>query len=55
MSGPGKNAAEAEVEGLEADIARTLGVSAGAVKTRAHRGLAAVRTALGAGREAPRG
>lgn len=39
----------------EADIARTLGVSAGAVKTHAHRGLAAVRTALGTGREAPRG
>lgn len=39
----------------EAEIARALGVSAGAVKTHAHRGLAAVRAALDNGQEGHRG
>ena len=38
----------------EADIARTLGISAGAVKTHASRGMAAVRAALATTPEAPR-
>jgi RNA polymerase sigma-70 factor (sigma-E family) len=39
----------------EAGIARTLGISRGAVKTHAHRGLAAVRAALDEQTEADRG
>lgn len=38
----------------EADIARTLGISAGAVKTHASRGMAAVRAALATIPEVPR-
>lgn len=38
----------------EADIARTLGISTGAVKTHASRGMAAVRAALAPTPEAPR-
>lgn len=38
----------------EADIARTLGISAGAVKTHASRGMAALRAALATTPEAPR-
>jgi len=38
----------------ETDIARTLGISAGAVKTHASRGMAAVRAALATTPEAPR-
>lgn len=39
----------------EADIALTLGISTGAVKTHASRGLAALRAGLAPSQEAPRG
>ena len=41
-------------DATEADIARTLGISPGAVKTHASRGMAAVRAALAPTPEAPR-